>query len=680
MSEIDRESFRLKIEPARGKKYKVDLSEFALGGRSETIAKMTSWGGDYVGRPVFARELVTMFRVHKPSAHASRTIRHSLRLLFRFLDGRVRRRGPDALSCVDIKDSDGVVLKQWTGGSNRAAYRHIKSTLNRMRELQGVRPLFWPNRNPDRPVVEAMDEEAVKALFRALREEGRSIKAMFEEGASLVKSGSDPRLADGDDAWKSRENRAWLVHHLLQGGIPDRDRLRREKALRLVTGPASDYLAPGQEERYLRGMVGALRWFVPTRAETTVFYWLFLLGTGWNPSTVCAIDVLHPDGWWEPHPQTDKFAVIHAFKGRSDRHQFAISMKKPAWHPYRILQFIIEKTEPLRRQVLAELAELRRRAATEPGLETQIARLDRLSRTPWLYAGQGRAGAVGGLTGEGNPSAPLDVARRTAERAGLLDRYVRLDVFVAKDAREAWIGHAYVHSRYHSLLTQIAGNHGSLRTTRHYLRSRRYRAYSERQVRRLQDAVFSEIDDGRVVDPTRLRLLVENGKVTAEQEARLNDYRHRTRLGMGCLDPRSPPKAVDPDHPEGALCRVQRCTGCPHGIVFADSMPPLARRYAELMHLKRTMPLASWSDSSFADEAEFDRADARAVRDAGRRGRDYSLGGQIEFRGEDRPWYLSELLKRSPYPPRFRASRPGRTDFPSSSRITATWRSFPGRR
>jgi hypothetical protein len=73
---------------------------------------------------------------------------------------------------------------------------------------------------------------------------------------------------------------------------------------------------------------------------------------------------------------------------------------------------------------------------------------------------------------------------------------------------------------------------------------------------------------------------------------------------MGCLDPRSPPKEVDPDHPEGALCRVQRCTGCPHGIVFADSMLPLARRYAELLHLKRTMPVASWSDSSFADEHE----------------------------------------------------------------------------
>ncbi|MGX9430478.1 MULTISPECIES: hypothetical protein [Bradyrhizobium] len=42
--------------------------------------------------------------------------------------------------------------------------------------------------------------------------------------------------------------------------------------------------------------------------------WLFLLGTGWNPSTACGIDVLDPDGWWQPHPQSDLFAIIHAWK------------------------------------------------------------------------------------------------------------------------------------------------------------------------------------------------------------------------------------------------------------------------------------------------------------------------------------------------------------------------------
>jgi hypothetical protein len=143
-----------------------------------------------------------------------------------------------------------------------------------------------------------------------------------------------------------------------------------------------------------------------------------------------------------------------------------------------------------------------------------------------------------------------------------------------------------------------------LQSTRHYIQSRRYRAHSEAEIRKVQDALFSEIECGGVVDPTRLSLLVERGKITSEQERRLSDIRQRTRVGMGCLDPRSPPKQIDPDHPEGAICRVQRCTGCQHGVVFPESMPALACRFAELLELKRTMPIASWSGSSLADEYE----------------------------------------------------------------------------
>jgi hypothetical protein len=183
-------------------------------------------------------------------------------------------------------------------------------------------------------------------------------------------------------------------------------------------------------------------------------------------------------------------------------------------------------------------------------------------------------------------------------------RYPRLSTFKSSDARDAWIGYAYVQSGYNVLLTRLASQHVSLRTLRHYLRATRYRRHSEKQVSKLQHALFSEIEAGRPVDPVRLRLLVENGQITAEQEKRLADRRSRTRLGMGCLDPRSPPKRIAPEHAQGSLCRVQRCIGCSNGIVFQESMPALARALAELRHVRRTMPAASWDGSSF--EAEHD--------------------------------------------------------------------------
>lgn len=55
-------------------------------------------------------------------------------------------------------------------------------------------------------------------------------------------------------------------------------------------------------------------------------------------------------------------------EGLRQRHQFSISMTRPEWHPFRVLQYVIEKTAPLRKQVLAELADARRRAAANPKL------------------------------------------------------------------------------------------------------------------------------------------------------------------------------------------------------------------------------------------------------------------------------------------------------------------------
>jgi hypothetical protein len=64
----------------------------------------------------------------------------------------------------------------------------------------------------------------------------------------------------------------------------------------------------------------------------------------------------------------------------------------------------------------------------------------------------------------------------------------------------------------------------------------------------------------------------------------------------------NPPREIAPDHKEGCLCRIQRCTGCIHGVVFIDSLQPLSRAYAELIFLKGQVPYVAWSDSSFEDE------------------------------------------------------------------------------
>lgn len=73
---------------------------------------------------------------------------------------------------------------------------------------------------------------------------------------------------------------------------------------------------------------------------------------------------------------------------------------------------------------------------------------------------------------------------------------------------------------------------------------------------------------------------------------------------MGCLDPTNPPAAIAPEHPKGTTCRVQRCPGCRHGVVFQDSLETLAKCYAELIILKGQLAFAAWKGSSFEEEEQ----------------------------------------------------------------------------
>jgi hypothetical protein len=70
-------------------------------------------------------------------------------------------------------------------------------------------------------------------------------------------------------------------------------------------------------------MVGKLRLFHPSHHDTGIFLWLFLIGTGWNLSTALAIDVSEETRWVDDHPHGTNFKVLHAFKDRAVRHQFA---------------------------------------------------------------------------------------------------------------------------------------------------------------------------------------------------------------------------------------------------------------------------------------------------------------------------------------------------------------------
>lgn len=386
------ETLRFWVIPDNDVRYEVDLSEFAVGATAEDTDPRgrSGWKGDYQGRPLFAEEAADYFRIRRPAKTESKRFAWILRTFFRFLDS-IDPKG-EISSCLHLVDGHGILCKEWLRDRS-SIYRAVKLVVDGLRQTNGASALFWPTpKREEIPTSDSIDEKAVQCVYTALKREAMAIKAMLREGEALADMGRDPRgrvSAPNTAAWDSPENHAWLIRELTREQLPSKNDFWKLSAHGLnkaasIRGPA--YLAPCMSIHGCEGIVGKLRWFFLGMQDLMVFFWLFIFGTGWNASTTLALDVSRDDLWCEDHPhQPDRFAVIQSFKARSDKHVFALSLKQPEWHPYRVLRWIIERTEPLRRTARARLEDAKRAYSREETQENarDVERLEAIVRSPW---------------------------------------------------------------------------------------------------------------------------------------------------------------------------------------------------------------------------------------------------------------------------------------------------------
>lgn len=593
-----------------GERYTIDLREFAFGADEESISNKVKhvWAGDFRGRPTFAYQFAKMLQDQPLRKHTTKQYRVGLRNLFRFFDTDEAAGGETVAELSDVADAHGEAFSIWLGPDRQSSYRAAKAVIDAMRAFHKMPKLAWPprERDWDRDIHEdALSPESARALYQIAKSECRDIKHMLKEGRRLAELGSIAGNFKRDaEHWSKAENRAHLVAVATSARLLDKTELEQLGYYRILhkfPGPGPTYLAPMIGLRSELGWFAALRWFHPAFHDMAILLWLFVIGTGWNLSTALALDISEDDKWCLRHPTNAKFVVLHSYKARSKRRQIAFSMTAPEFHPHQIIRYVIEITKALRANVQHELNQViaSHNAKPTPALAARIAHLKRIVRSPWLYHVPNNIGTVSAIS-HGKDLGPI--IREAARRQGKLKNFPDLSKVIISDPRDTWIQYAYVQSGYHVLIGQLAGFHEKASTTKHYLKSMQYRARSEKAVRRFQDTLVSEIVAGRIVDPTRLKMLLDYGVVTPQQQERLLDYRFRTRLGTACLDPYAPPRDVAPDHIAGSLCRIQRCLDCPHCVIFAESLTGLTRAYAELDHIKRTIPLAAWVSSSFADE------------------------------------------------------------------------------
>lgn len=597
---FDLSSLIFNVPQADGTAPRLNFTEFATGA---DVAGRRKYA--LSARPELMLDLLKPLKAYLRSI-SPRTFHNTktaLVMLWRFLDAHPHL---SVSSVGELTDLHGSALYLWypNSGGRPGTHRQLVNIVNQARRHKQLAELSWP-RVEREDEVDSRDIEplAIKAVYRALIAEGQQIKAMFAEGELLASRGRDPRSVNGRPGtadWDKRENHAWLIHHIALPVMVDGDEFKRQHAfypLSRARGhdqPGPSHLSPGLNQP-ADSIEGKLRWFYPSLFDTIVFLLLFLLASGWNLSTALNLDISKAD-WATTHRLNRRLKVLKAFKPRSAAYQYAISLEQSQWRPYQIVQFMLERTAGLRRKLVHDIEKLQLLVSSDSALQPQLSDLINRSKSPWLYYSRDRIGEVAAIESGRSSQYINRCLRALIGRHDIRDSRGELCRFTASDWRDAFASNT---NDAGGILFARAGlGHVANRDVGRYLNQPRLRRRADAQVINLMSHAFAELRAGLTLDGPTLRVLVQQGSITEEQRLRISDFKNRTRLGVGCLDPKAPPQDISPDHKEGELCRHHRCTmGCPNLVLFDDSLDDLTREYAQLVKIQEMTPALSWDES-----------------------------------------------------------------------------------
>lgn len=610
------------VKPKSGRaSWNMDLKVFAEGDP----------GGGISARPALIRQLAPAVRAGSigKADHEGAQIKSTLKYLWRMLDTLDLSGNAPLNDLALITNAHGQLFKtillrdyQFKPTYARGVFGRIRRWMMHARKLANGPELIWPTIRDERGTIHKdVDPRLLRPLYSYLKGVHAGFLGALDEGRQLASIGVDPRYARGPkfEIWSSSANWAYFAQKfvsasLVAGALPMRKFAGRPVPDRTlsVAQPGPSFIPPT-----VRTHFDAVRWFVPTMADAVAAFTLVMLHTGWNTDTVKNIDISDDSRWFDhrldgsgdPNTKTATVA-LYANKGRTGREQIAFSLRNPKSHPFQVIKAMIAATEPLRSHLRNEIEELQRIDRRSDQQQQRLDNIRVIIKSPWLYYTVYEA--EGSRVGVIDKSAANEVLRMhfrnaIAASSRLLREFDIEEVmqtvrdFTFSDIRDGFASFIYDNSLFNVLLLKQSLGHSKLRATRAYIRQRRQIADRFRRFTEFQEAVFDELGRFQRVDPTILYMRMSGREVTEGQVQRLRESRLRTRMGMGCLDPESPPEDIAPGH-GGGLCAVQRCTLCIHGVVFADSLPDLAIRVAELRFIRTRVAADRFEGSTFQAE------------------------------------------------------------------------------
>lgn len=618
--------------------YEVDLQEFAEGQTESPWGNLgffsQLWAGPFTGRPGLIRELAPHLKAKTVllGEDSVRKYLAALRYWWRLFDTLETTPLPGGKRLVRVDSVADLNEFHEAGyhqlGGIAKSFEKFRGISNAARAALGLRELLWIGPERSEPYRQLISDDMAKLLRITLK---RNWKAVRKDWA----------IRDGVRAEADRRDRGDPAKDL----GPEGERLlvawREVQRIAQTTGkvlPSRDELKDGRTNHQLRrallsvAEMRALQF--PTVEEVDAAMHVALLDSGWNPSTLINVDASDPN-CVAPSLKDPAYAILHAEEDGVVESTQPMSMSAPKPRARGKLQTchglakntcsapvivreMIKRTEPLRellreqlRDAIAQYSRLQQAGADREYLSKAfklVQALKRGVRSVWVYVdNRGRVVWVEkvGLTryssgdrAEKDLTYLAKVIRQLAATGQVIGKVT------PSDLRDLY-ARRFLRSGGSLIALMLALGHSRLATTAKYVENNVFSTENDEVVRRFLDHLFGQLEAGRV-DLTILAQLSRHGPLTDEMAARLLEYRSlmKSRLGVGCIDPRNPPPSVEPNHVPGHFCGGQRCTLCPHARYLPESLDGFAMRAEELMVIADLIPREAWLRLRFDDEQQ----------------------------------------------------------------------------
>ena len=365
----------------------------------------------------------------------------------------------------------------------------------------------------------------------------------------------------------------------------------------------------------------------PTRWDVDAAFHLCLANTGWNPSTLFALDVTKkilithpkdaPDSFYNRFVLRPETYALTSNKARSGgKEQMVVGLWKTTAGPGHVIRTYMERVKPLRELLIARLAEERRRyvelvrcgiSYEECALHfKRVQRLEQGCRSVWLYVD--RSGDLvclhskildSHISDTGKKIAFLNLVLNQVNAKRAAHNNVPIPHVTQSDFRDFFATYVWRASGGSILAVKRALGHAHLRTTTGYLDNNVLNQEADDAARGFLNVLVGELDKGRL-DLTILAHYQRHGAVTSKMEQRLAEYRSmgRSRLKIACKDPRNPPPQIRISGQ--GLCNDNRCLLCPeNAVLLPESYDGIAMRVEEILELQACLPIETWLNADY---------------------------------------------------------------------------------